>query len=119
MVETSNTGDGENLFGTCCLGYLNVSDAVFSWYNEVSQYNFTYPSSSPTTGHFTQVCTAPSCRLAWPLLSVHLAVDCVRKHPQILEATTCLGRLCVEKHTCSIHMRSLLAALPLSRADRA
>ena len=55
MVETSNTGDGENLFGICCLGYFNVSYAVSSWYSEVSDYNFTYPGYSLTTGHFTQV----------------------------------------------------------------
>ena len=29
MVETSNTGDGENLFGICCLGYFNVSLCCF------------------------------------------------------------------------------------------
>ena len=57
MVEAINTGYGENLFGTCCLGYLNVSDAVFSWYSEVSQYNFTYPDYSLSTGHFSQVNT--------------------------------------------------------------
>ena len=64
MVETSNTGDGENLFGSCCMGYLNVSDAVFSWYNEVSQYNFAHPDYSTTTGHFTQVREFIPCKLA-------------------------------------------------------
>ena len=63
MVETSNTGDGENLFGICCLGYFNVSHAVSSWYSEGADYNFTYPGYSLTTGHFTQVRTTPCGKL--------------------------------------------------------
>ena len=59
MVESGSTEYGENLLGTCYLGYFNmpfnVSQAVESWYNEISGYNFNNPGYSPDTGHFTQV----------------------------------------------------------------
>ena len=60
MVEDVSHQYGENLFGICCLlpeesSYFNVSDAVISWYSELSGYNFNNPGYSLDTGHFTQV----------------------------------------------------------------
>ena len=60
MVEDDSHQYGENLFGVCCLlpedsSYFNLSDAVRSWYDELSDYNFDNPGYSLGTGHFTQV----------------------------------------------------------------
>ena len=45
---------GENLAaGT--IGYMNPSDAVTMWADEVKQYSFGQPGFSMETGHFTQV----------------------------------------------------------------
>ena len=64
MVEDVSHQYGENLFGICCLlpedsSYFNVSDAVTSWYDEMSHYTFNdpHPGYSLGTGHFTQVTT--------------------------------------------------------------
>ena len=45
MVEDVSHQYGENLFGICCLlpedsSYFNVSDAVTSWDDELSDYAF-------------------------------------------------------------------------------
>ena len=71
MVEDVSHQYGENLFGICCLlpedsSYFNVSDAVSSWYDELSDYNFRNPGYSLGTGHFTQVTmlSVAGCSLA-------------------------------------------------------
>ena len=67
MVEDVSHQYGENLFGICCLlpeesSYFNVSEAVISWYDELSDYSFNSPGYSLGTGHFTQVATLSKAR---------------------------------------------------------
>ncbi|XP_044250931.2 uncharacterized protein, partial [Drosophila takahashii] len=58
----SHNGFGENIY----YGYLSNSggaDAVRAWYNEISLYNWNYPSYSEQTGHFTQLVWKSSTEL--------------------------------------------------------
>ncbi|XP_065724863.2 Golgi-associated plant pathogenesis-related protein 1-like [Drosophila suzukii] len=52
--QHSTNGYGENLYWTS-LTNPNPADVVRAWYNEISEYNWNYPSFSKQTGHFTQL----------------------------------------------------------------
>ncbi|XP_068151979.1 Golgi-associated plant pathogenesis-related protein 1 [Drosophila tropicalis] len=54
MQHRQNSGYGENIY-MASGGNLSGTDAVRSWYNEVTQYNWQRPSFQMNTGHFTQV----------------------------------------------------------------
>ena len=82
MVEDVSHQYGENLFGICCLlpeesSYFNVSDAVRSWYSELSDYKFDNPGYSVGTGHFTQVTifTYAECPLAKHSVTIYDSTD--------------------------------------------
>jgi hypothetical protein len=58
--STNRHNVGENIYAYYTTGSpLNATNlaknAVDSWYNEVSQYNYNHPGFSHETGHFTQV----------------------------------------------------------------
>ncbi|XP_044250932.2 uncharacterized protein [Drosophila takahashii] len=53
-IKHSQNGYGENIYWASN-GKLAPSDVVEAWYNEISLYNWRYPSYSKQTGHFTQV----------------------------------------------------------------
>jgi len=52
--QHSTNGYGENLYWTS-LTNPNPADVVRAWYNEISEYNWNYPSFSKQSGHFTQL----------------------------------------------------------------
>ncbi|XP_016994136.2 Golgi-associated plant pathogenesis-related protein 1 [Drosophila takahashii] len=62
MEHRQNSGYGENIY-MASGGNLEGSDAVRSWYEEVRQYNWNYPSFQGSTGHFTQVVWKSSTEL--------------------------------------------------------
>ncbi|XP_017022128.1 Golgi-associated plant pathogenesis-related protein 1 isoform X1 [Drosophila kikkawai] len=54
MQHRPNSGYGENIY-MASGGNLGGADAVRSWYEEVSEYQWHSPSFQFNTGHFTQV----------------------------------------------------------------
>ena len=67
FAHDSNRGSniGENIFASSrfTVTSLALSEAVNSWYNEVSAYSFASPGFSSSTGHFTQVVWKGSVKL--------------------------------------------------------
>lgn len=58
-TSAQRNGAGENLYVYYTTGNIDAKtladQAVTSWYNEVSKYDYNTPVFSSTTGHFTQV----------------------------------------------------------------
>jgi hypothetical protein len=54
VFDHTQSGSGENLFSLSG-GNPSFRQAIDSWYNEVSSYDFNNPGFSTETGHFTQV----------------------------------------------------------------
>ena len=65
--SSARDGAGENLFVSYTTGSADPASvarqAVKSWYDEVSDYNYSNPGFSSNTGHFTQVVWKSSTRL--------------------------------------------------------
>ncbi|XP_065724862.2 Golgi-associated plant pathogenesis-related protein 1-like [Drosophila suzukii] len=61
-MEHSHNGYGENVYWAP-LSKQEGKDAVKAWYNEISLYNWNYPSFSKQTGHFTQLVWKSSTEL--------------------------------------------------------
>jgi uncharacterized protein YkwD len=64
----SSTSNGENLYAyyttaTSIAAGTLANQAVQSWYNEVSKYDYNNPGFSSATGHFTQVVWKSSTQL--------------------------------------------------------
>lgn len=57
MQHRSNNKYGENIYYKWGTGNIQVSgsDAVDSWYSEITDYRFNSPGFASGTGHFTQV----------------------------------------------------------------